>query len=151
MVGRHNSSSPLMFRCWFIVMVFHNIFSLMTELIIYIKCYHVHMWEVIQVKRVANFSRTIYYWIIPISWNVWYGFNNWHANCTILAKFGDFLYKSKENVPKQFIICDTCFTSLATIGGNLFTRHTNNLNRLHKDSNDLLSVIIILGENFMVA
>ena len=42
-------------------------------------------------------------------------------------------------------IGDTCFTSLATIGGNLYTRHAKNLNHVHKDSKDLLSVIIILG------
>ena len=34
---------------------------------------------------------------------------------------------------------------MAIIGGNLFTRHPKNLNRAHKDINDLLSVIIILG------
>ena len=34
--------------------------------------------------------------------------------------------------------------SLAAIGGNLFTRHLNNLNHVHKDSNYLLWVIITL-------
>ena len=53
--------------------------------------------------------------------------------------------KAKENIPKQCRIGDTCFTSLATIGGDLFTRHPKNLNNLHRDSNDLLSAIIILG------
>ena len=53
--------------------------------------------------------------------------------------------KSKEKIPKQFRIGDTCFTSLATIGGNLYTRHAKNLNQLHIDSKYLLSVIIILG------
>ena len=48
-------------------------------------------------------------------------------------------------IPKECIIGDTCFTSMATIGGNLYTRHVNNLNRVHRDSKDLLSVIIILG------
>ena len=55
--------------------------------------------------------------------------------------------KAKENIPKQCRISDTCFTSLATIGGNLFTRHPKNLNRVHKDSNNILSAIIILGTN----
>ena len=36
---------------------------------------------------------------------------------------------------------------MATIGGNLFTIHPKNLNRVHKDSNNLLSVITILGKN----
>ena len=36
---------------------------------------------------------------------------------------------------------------MANIGGNLFTRHSKNLNHVHKDSNNLLSVIIILGTN----
>ena len=53
--------------------------------------------------------------------------------------------KTKEKIPKQCIICNTCFMSLATIGDNLFTRHLNNNNHVQKDSNDLLSVIIILG------
>ena len=53
--------------------------------------------------------------------------------------------KAKEKIPKQCRIGDTCFTSLETIGGNLYTRHANNLNHVHKDSQDLLSVIIILG------
>ena len=48
-------------------------------------------------------------------------------------------------IPKEFRIGDTCFTSFATIGGNLYKRHANNLNRVHKDSKDILSVITILG------
>ena len=55
--------------------------------------------------------------------------------------------KSKEMIPKECRIGDTCFTSLETIGGNLFTRHPKNLNHLHKDSNDILLVIIFLGTN----
>ena len=52
--------------------------------------------------------------------------------------------KSRENIPEQCRIGDTCFMSLATIGGNLFTRHPKNLNNAHKYSKYLLSVIIIL-------
>ena len=48
-------------------------------------------------------------------------------------------------IPKECRIGDTCFTSFETIGGNLYTRHTKNLNHAHRDSKDLLSVIIILG------
>ena len=58
---------------------------------------------------------------------------------------GSIMDKAKENIPKQCRIGDTCFTSLATIGGNLFTRHPKNLNHVHEYSNHLLSVIIILG------
>ena len=53
--------------------------------------------------------------------------------------------KAKEIIPNECRIGDTCFTSLATIGGNLYTRHANNLNHVHKDSKDLMSAIIILG------
>ena len=60
---------------------------------------------------------------------------------------GIFLDKAKEKIPKQCRIGDTCFTSLVTIGGNLFTRNTKNINHVHKYSNDILSVIIILGKN----
>ena len=56
--------------------------------------------------------------------------------------------KTKENIPKEYRNGDTRFTLLANIGGNLFTRPPKNLNHIHKDSNDLLSVIIILGMHF---
>ena len=60
---------------------------------------------------------------------------------------GSMMDKAKEKIPKQFRIGDTCFTLLAPIGVNLFTRHSNNINCVHKDSKYLLSVIIILGTN----
>ena len=31
-VGRHNTSSMLMFQCWFIVLVYHNILSFMIQI-----------------------------------------------------------------------------------------------------------------------
>ena len=55
--------------------------------------------------------------------------------------------KSKGRIPKQCRIGDTCLTSLETIGGNLFTINPKNINHVHRNSNDLLSVIIILGTN----
>ena len=61
---------------------------------------------------------------------------------------GSMMDKSKEKILKQCWIGDTYFTSLENIGGNLFTRHLNNLNHVHKGSNDPLSVIIFLGTNF---
>ena len=60
---------------------------------------------------------------------------------------GSMMDKPKQKITKQCRIGGTCFTSLETIGGNLFTRHPNNLNNSHKDSNKLLLVIIILGTN----
>ena len=36
---------------------------------------------------------------------------------------------------------------MAVIGGKLFGNHPKNLNHVHKDSKDLVSVIIILGKN----
>ena len=53
--------------------------------------------------------------------------------------------QSKAMIPVECRIGDSCFTSFATIGGNLYTRHPKNLNHVHKDSKDILSVIIILG------
>ena len=60
-------------------------------------------------------------------------------------KLGSIMDKAKEKIPKECRIGDTCFTSFATIGGNLYTRPADNLNHVHRDSNDLLSVIIIWG------
>ena len=60
---------------------------------------------------------------------------------------GSLLDKSKYKITKQCRIVNTCFTSLETIGRNLFTRHPQNFNHVHKDNNYLLSVIIILVTN----
>ena len=60
---------------------------------------------------------------------------------------GTFMDNARYNTPKQCRIVNTCFTSLETIGGNLFKWHLKNMNHVHKDSNDLLSVIIILGKD----
>ena len=51
---------------------------------------------------------------------------------------------AKENIPKECRIGDTYFTPLADIGGNVFSRHPKNLNRVHKDSKDTISVVITL-------
>ena len=53
--------------------------------------------------------------------------------CQILGSMD----KSKEKIPKECRIGDTCFMSFATIGDNLDTRHAKNLNNLHRDSKDL--------------
>ena len=58
---------------------------------------------------------------------------------------GSIMDKAKEKIHKQFLIGDTCFMSSATIGGNLYTIHQKNLDYVQKYSNDLISVIIILG------
>ena len=68
-------------------------------------------------------------------------------------KYWQTLYKTmvraKEEIPKEFIIVDTCFTSLANIGKYIHET-SKNLNHIHKDSNDILSVIITLvnGVNY---
>ena len=58
---------------------------------------------------------------------------------------GSIMDKEKQKISKEYRIGDTCFTSFATIGVNLYTRHPNNLNNVNRDSNDLVSVIIFLG------
>ena len=55
---------------------------------------------------------------------------------------------AKEWITRKFSIGDTCFTSLATIGGNFYRIHPKNINHVHKDVNDILSVITILGTYF---
>ena len=105
-------------------------------------CGNLYRW-----KGSPIFAITIDYCIIQISWNICYGFNKWHSNYKILANLGSMMDESKEKIPKQCRIDDTRFKSLETLGVNLFTRHPKNLNHVHKYSNDLLSVIIILGKN----
>ena len=56
------------------------------------------------------------------------------------------LEKEKEILPSTCIIGETNFTSIAVIGGRVFSNHHKNLNYLHKDGKDLVSVIITLGK-----
>ena len=44
---------------------------------------------------------------------------------------------AKERIPRQLRIGDTCFTSLETIGGDLFKIHPKNIDHLYRDSNDI--------------
>ena len=61
-----------------------------------------------------------------------------------MAEFGEKIgYQKRENSWKCRI-SDTCFTSLVTIGRNLYMIHPKNLNNVHKDVNDILSVVFIL-------
>ena len=57
---------------------------------------------------------------------------------------GRIINQAKMMIPEECRIGDTCLTSLATIGGNLYTRHPKNLNHVHKDRKYILLVIIIL-------
>ena len=52
------------------------------------------------------------------------------------------LEMEKYILPSTLIIGETNFTSMDFIGGKLFSNHPNNLNHIHKDSKDLISVII---------
>ena len=57
------------------------------------------------------------------------------------------LEKAKEILPSTFRIGETIFTSMAVIGGRLYRNHPENLNHMHKDVKDLVSVIITLGKD----
>ena len=57
------------------------------------------------------------------------------------------LTTEKEKIPSKFIIGGTCFTSIAVMEDKLFSNHPKNMNRAHKDTKYLLSVIITLLNN----
>ena len=62
-----------------------------------------------------------------------------------MANLGSIKDKAKEKIPKECRIDDTCLTSFAVIGSNLYTTNPKNLNHLYKDSKYIMSVINILG------
>ena len=64
----------------------------------------------------------------------------WHNMETIV-------FLAKYEIPKEFRVWDTWFTSLSTIKVNLLTRHWKKTYCLQKYSKDILSVIITLGTN----
>ena len=55
------------------------------------------------------------------------------------------LEMAKEILPSTCRIGETIFTSMAVIGGKLYSNHPKNLNHVHKDSKNLVHVIITLG------
>ena len=40
----------------------------------------------------------------------------------------------------------TIFTSMAVIGGKIYSNHPKNMNHVHKDNKDMISVIITVGK-----
>ena len=57
------------------------------------------------------------------------------------------LEMAKEILPSTCRIGETIFTSMAVIGGKLYSNHHKNMNHVHKDSKDMVSVIITVGKN----
>ena len=64
-----------------------------------------------------------------------------------MDNFGKKLDKAKEILASTCRIGETIFTSMAVIGDRLSSNHNKNLNHLHKDSKDMVFVIITLGGN----
>ena len=90
-------------------------------------------------------------WIIPLAQSVeaFFMFSiSGIPTVQYSLNLGSSLDNAKEKIPRQCRIGATCFTSLSTIVVNLFTRNPKNINHVHKDSNNILSVIIILGTNY---
>ena len=54
---------------------------------------------------------------------------------SILDNFEKKLEKAKEILPSTFRIGETIFTSMAVIGGKLYSSQPKNLNHVHKDTN----------------
>ena len=55
--------------------------------------------------------------------------------------------KAREILPSTCQIGGNIFTSMAVIGGKIYSNHPKTMNRVHKDIKYLISIIIILGEN----
>ena len=59
------------------------------------------------------------------------------------------LEKEKEIIPSTCRIGETIFTSMAVNGDKLYRNHPKNLNHMHKDVKDFVSVIIKLGKDII--
>ena len=57
------------------------------------------------------------------------------------------MQKEKEILPSTCRIGKGNLTSMAVIGGRLFSNHHKNMKNIHKDSKDLVSIIITLGKD----
>ena len=61
------------------------------------------------------------------------------------GKLEKVMYEAKEKIPKECRIGETCFISVVIIGGDLLSTHPINLNHLHRNTKDILSLIFTLG------
>ena len=64
---------------------------------------------------------------------------------SILDNFEKKMEKAKEIPPSTCRIGEAIFTSMAVISGKLYSNKPKNLNHVHKDSKDLVYVIITMG------
>ena len=110
------------------VVVFHNILSFMTGLknvttSIFGNLYRFKGSPIFQKPCIIELSKSVEtFFIVSIS-DV--------PTIKYWQNLGKTMKKAKEMIPKEFRIGDTCFTSFATIGGNLYTRNANNINHVH--------------------
>ena len=54
------------------------------------------------------------------------------------------LQQQNKKIQSKYRIGKTCFTSIAVIGGKLFSNKPKNMNYVHNDTKDLFSVILTL-------
>ena len=51
---------------------------------------------------------------------------------------------AKEKIPSQYRIGKMIFSAISDIRGELYSNHPKNMNHVHKETKDLVSVIITL-------
>ena len=132
LVGRQNTSSLLMFQCLVMVVVFHNILSFMIQIKKNQMVPRPYVGSYLGEKGIKFLHKP---WIIALSKSVEnFIFVSISDIPTIeyWQNLGTTMDKAKETIPKECRIGDTCFTSFVTIGDNLYTRHSKNLNHVHK-------------------
>ena len=56
--------------------------------------------------------------------------------------------KEKRILPSTCRIGETTFTSMDVIGGRLFSYHPKNMNHVHKENTDFISVVIYLSKKY---
>ena len=122
LVGRKINSSLLMYQCCIMLVVFHNILIFMTELKKSNDTTTI-CGNLFRRKGSPIFARKLDSCVRKMGSNICYGVNKWHAEYNLFAKFGRIWDTTEDKINEQCRIGDTCFISLATIGGNLYTRH----------------------------
>ena len=64
-----------------------------------------------------------------------------------MENFEKKLEKAREILPSTCQIGGNIFTSMAVIGGKIYSNHPKNLNRVHKETKDMVSVIITMRKD----
>ena len=71
--------------------------------------------------------------------------NQWNVNNKVLEKYEKWISAARGKILKKSHLGETCFTSIAIIGGKIYSNYTKHIKHANKYGKELFSGIVTLG------